>query len=79
MTRASTARLYSAYRKASRWLTGMGFDDPEEPYTPHITVGRGMKLLSPAPEVTRAAFPVSRVTLYESLREDDRLVYRPLN
>ena len=72
-------KLFALQKRLSVILKENGFPGGDEPYTPHITVGRGMKLTSPAPEVVRAAFPVSRVTLYESLREDDRLVYRPLN
>ena len=30
-----------------------GFPAPEEPYRPHITLGRGMKLSSPPPAVIK--------------------------
>lgn len=71
--------LFALRRRLSDILRENGFPDGGEPYRPHITVGRGMKLAAPPPIVPRAAFPVREVTLFESLRVDDRLVYRPLN
>lgn len=55
-----------------------GFDRPEEGYTPHITVGRNMRGAAVLPPVDRVGFHVSGITLFESLREEDRLVYKPI-
>ncbi len=70
--------LFALQRRLSALLRENGFPAGEEPYRPHITVGRGMKLAAPPPAVARAAFPVEGVTLFESLRLEGRLVYRPL-
>ena len=70
--------LFALQRRLGAMLRENGFPAPEEPYRPHITLGRGMKLSSPPPAVPRAVFPAKEVTLFESLRLDGRLVYRPL-
>ena len=59
-------------------LMAEGFPGGEAEFTPHITLGRGLRLTGPTPPVERVTFPVRRITLYESLRIDDRLVYRPV-
>ena len=59
-------------------LLGNGFPGGEAEYTPHITLGRNMRLTAPTPPVGEAAFTVRRITLYESVRVDERLVYRPI-
>ncbi|MBQ8954901.1 MAG: RNA 2',3'-cyclic phosphodiesterase [Clostridia bacterium] len=71
--------LFELQRRLSLMLTENGFPGGESVYRPHITVGRGMKLAGPLPRVCPAAFPVEGITLFESLREDGRLIYRPLN
>ena len=72
-------RLMSLQAALNESLTGMGFDDPEEPYTPHITVGRGLRLIAPLPAVRKVSFEAVRVTLFESARVDGALRYVPLN
>ena len=71
--------LMALQRRLSLMLVENGFPGGEGVYRPHITLGRGMKLIGPPPQVAPAAFPVSEVTLFESLRENGRLIYRPLN
>ena len=72
-------QLFALQDRLSALLRENGFPAPDGPFRPHITVGRGMKLAAPPPNVARAVFPVCGITLYESLRLDGRLVYRPLN
>ena len=55
-----------------------GFLGESEGYTPHITVARSARAARPYPDVGRVSFDVNCVTLFESLREDGRLVYKPL-
>ena len=55
-----------------------GFVPHEDGYTPHITLGRNMRGVSALPPVRRETFRVEGITLFESLREDERLVYRPI-
>ena len=71
--------LMALRARLSEMLRENGFPGGEAVFTPHITIGRGVKLAAPAPAIERVSFPVTRVTLFESLREDDKLVYRPLN
>ena len=71
--------LMALQGRLAAMLRENGFPAEDAPYRPHITVGRGMRLSAPPPRVARAAFPVREVTLFESLRLDGRLVYRPLN
>ncbi|MBO4298284.1 MAG: RNA 2',3'-cyclic phosphodiesterase [Clostridia bacterium] len=71
--------LFALRGRLSAMLRENGFPGGDESFTPHITIGRGVRLAAPAPSIRRVSFPVTRVTLYESLRMDDRLVYRPLN
>ena len=55
-----------------------GFPIEEGVYTPHITVARSARAGLPYPSVERVSFGVRAVILFESTREDGRLVYRPL-
>ena len=55
-----------------------GFLGESEGYTPHITVARSARVARPYPDVGRVSFNVRCVTLFESLREGGRLVYKPL-
>ena len=73
-----SAPLMALQGRLSAMLRENGFPVGDEPYRPHITLGRGVKLAAPTPAVTRAVFPAREVTLFESLRLDGRLVYRPL-
>ena len=59
-------------------LLRLGFPGGEEIYTPHITLGRGVRLTGDLPRVERVTFPAARVTLYESLRLEGKLTYRPI-
>ncbi len=55
-----------------------GFVGDKDGYTPHITVARSARALMPYPPVTPASWTVSGITLFESLREDGQLFYKPL-
>ncbi|MER2202802.1 MAG: 2'-5' RNA ligase family protein [Rhodococcus sp. (in: high G+C Gram-positive bacteria)] len=46
--------LFELQRRLSLMLRENGFPDGGEPYRPHITVGRGVKLISPPPPVAPA-------------------------
>jgi len=70
--------LFELRERLSRMLRENGFPGGDEPFVPHITLGRGMKPTLPLPTVARASFPVNSVTLFRSLHEDGRLVYRPV-
>ena len=49
----------------------------EEAYRPHVTLARKCRGVEPPRGMERITFVPDRVILYESLREDGRLVYRP--
>ena len=55
-----------------------GFVPHEDGYTPHITLARNARGAEKLPPVRRETFRVEGITLFESLREDERLVYRPI-
>ncbi|MBR3503888.1 MAG: RNA 2',3'-cyclic phosphodiesterase [Clostridia bacterium] len=71
--------LFALQGRLAAMLRENGFPADDAPYRPHITLGRGMRLTAPPPPLEPTAFSVGAVTLFESLRLDGRLVYRPLN
>ena len=74
-----SAALYEARARLVNSLRTMGWPDLEDEFTPHITLGRGMRLSEEPPGVAPVTFTVDRVTLFESRREDGELRYVPLS
>ncbi len=72
------AALFALRSRLSAMLRENGFPGGDEPFTPHITVGRGMRLTAPPPLIALESFEAARVTLFESARVDGRLTYRPI-
>ena len=76
-----SAALVRLYDNIDRGLAPAGFARDTRPLKAHITLARravfGSGLLqdTPAPHI---AIPVNEVTLFESVRVQGRLVYRPL-
>ena len=60
-------------------LRNAGFALDAEAYVPHITLGRGMKRLPVVmPDPPTGCWRVDRLTLFESVRLDGELCYRPI-
>ena len=74
-----SAELMAMQSRLQAILVENGFLRAEEGYTPHITAARAVRgLEKPLPAVKTASFDVKGITLFESLREEERLVYKPL-
>ena len=56
-----------------------GFPVEKGIYTPHITLGRKMRLPDELPDVPSASFAVNTITLFESARQGGRLQYLPIH
>jgi len=69
-------RLQGAVRDQ---LEASGFPVEKGAYTPHITLGRKMRLPDELPELEPAAFPIDHITLFESTRKGGQLAYLPLH
>ena len=73
--------LYDSLESA---LTDAGFPKERKRFTPHITLGRGVKLDDVAEHELGAQLPdaslsVNGITLFESRREKNGMVYYPLH
>lgn len=59
-------------------------DIQKKPFTPHITLGRNLALTEPFDQITKKLswdkipVKIDNITLFESVRINDQLVYRPL-
>ena len=60
-------------------LTENGFAFDKKKFTPHITLGRQMKLRGELPEPSPVAFTVNNIVLYESARKGGALTYDPIH
>ena len=70
--------LFDMQARLQAILRENGFPIEEGVYMPHITVARSARAVLPYPSVGRVSFDVCAATLFESTREDGRLVYKPL-
>ena len=73
-----SAPLTEMQKRLSDILRENGFPLEEGVYTPHITMARSARAAQPYPPVGRVSFDTRAITLFESLREGGRLVYKPL-
>lgn len=78
-------KLNAVYREVEEFLVAAGFKAERRNYTPHITLGNDtvfdMELEALKKELDESVFSeikVDRITLFESKRENERRVYRPL-
>jgi 2'-5' RNA ligase len=60
-------------------LAENGFAFDMKRFTPHITLGRQMKLPNELPEPEPVAFTVRNMVLYESSRKSGALIYDPIH
>lgn len=70
--------LFDTQARLRAILRENGFPLEEGVYTPHITMARSARAMTPYPSVERVSFGVRAMTLFESTREGGRLVYKPL-
>ena len=59
-------------------LADNGFAFDKKAFTPHITLGRQMKLRGELPEPDPVAFTVKNMVLFESTRKGGALIYDPI-
>jgi 2'-5' RNA ligase len=78
-----SSQLGVLYSKLSESLSKFGFNDAQSTYSPHITLGRGIKFnnnvsLNNLTSIPDTRFIVSSFSVMESLRVNDILTYRAL-
>jgi len=75
-------RLSALHDEVERALIGCGFEPERRPFKPHITLVRRFRpsgaFDAAAVDATRNDFCVDKVILFESTREAEKLVYKPL-
>lgn len=78
--------LYSLFNRLEASLSNIGIAKDARGYSPHITLGREVRLAAPFSKVAGAVatdpgqvIEVRKISLMESTRQEGRLVYIPLH
>lgn len=76
---AQSPALSAMQADITKRFRSAGINIEERVFRPHITLGREVVAQEPKIQAPQATFTVSHIELMQSLREEGRLVYKPLH